>query len=95
MTMMLTRMEEIFHREGFWIEVTRNGKALTNMRQLRKSGVLNSYDFKKKAKGTWTVDRWKRDRFEAVNSNYSCNVLKGDGKVAAAQTTLNTVRDSY
>ncbi len=92
MTMLLTRMREIAEREGFEIEVSRNGKPLVN---LHRDGVLGPYSYRRKLGANKTVDQWKRDRFEATYPGYSCKVLKGDGSYAAGQTTLKTVRASY
>ena len=91
MTMLLTRMHEFATREGVEIEVTRNGKALKN---LRRNGVLNPYPYKKKLPDAKTVSQL-RERFESANPGYSCNVLKGDGKIAVGQTLLGTVRATY
>jgi len=90
--MLLTRLDEIFRREGFMVEVTRNGKSL---KDLRRNGVLNPYEFKRKLKDSKTVREWIEERFESTNPRYSCRVLKGDGTVAIGQTQLGTVRATY
>lgn len=92
MTMLMTRVEEIFTREGFMIEVTRNGKALKN---LKKEGVLGPYKFRRKLGATKTVQEWKTDRFEHSYPGYSCNVLKANGSIAPGQTLLSSVRKTY
>jgi hypothetical protein len=92
MTMLLTRMREIADREGFEIEVTRNGKPLV---RLHKDGVLGPYPFKRKLGANKTVDQWKKDRFEATYPGFSCKILKGNGGYAAGQTTLKNVRSTY
>ena len=92
MTMLLTRMRQIANREGFDIEVTRKAKPLKN---LRKNGVLGPYTFQKKLADNRTVDKWRTNRFELTHPGYSCNVLKGDGKIAVGQTLLRTVREAY
>jgi hypothetical protein len=61
MTMLLTRMHEIATREGFQIEVTRNGKPLNN---LRKNGTLGPYPFTRKVRESHNVEDWKKDRCE-------------------------------
>jgi hypothetical protein len=92
MTMLMTRVEEIFTREGFMIEVTRNGKPL---KDLKKEGVLGPFQFDRKLAGSKSVQDWKTDRFEKCYPGYSCNVLKADGTTAVGQTLLSTVRNTY
>jgi hypothetical protein len=92
MTMLMTRIEEIFTREGFMIEVTKGGKPLAN---LKKEGILGPYEFRRKLGANKTVQEWKTDRFEKSYPGYSCNVLKGDGATVPGQTLLSSVRKSY
>jgi hypothetical protein len=92
MTTVATRAREISDKEGFDIIVTRKGRPV----KPTKNGVLKgSYPFEKKLKGTKTVSDWKKERFAKTYPGYSCEVLKGDGKRATGQTSLQTVRESY
>jgi hypothetical protein len=91
MVMVLTRIDEIYRREGFMIEVTRSGRPVLN----RKNGVLKGYTYGRKLKDSATVNDWIRDRFEQTYPGYSCRVLKGDGSYVAGQTLLGTVCSTY
>jgi hypothetical protein len=46
-------------------------------------------------KHTKTVNDFKRERFEEEYPGLSCDVLMGDGEIAASQANLRTVRESY
>lgn len=95
MVMLLTRMHEIASREGFQIEVFRKTKKRRRPLLVRANGVLGPYPYTKKLKDSKTANDWKNERFKTTYPGYTCNVLKGDGSIAANQTTLRTVRDSY
>jgi hypothetical protein len=91
-TTVLTRMREIADKEGFDItDIKMSGKIL----RITKNGLMGKYDFDKKMKGSKTVNKWIKERFEACYPGYSCNVLNGDGTVAKGQTKLETVRKTY
>lgn len=92
MTTVATRARNIADIEGFDIQVTRNGNPIDP----KENGVLNGpYGFEKKLKHTKTVSEWKQERFEKAYPGYSCNVLTAEGEVAAGNTLLRTVRESY
>lgn len=94
MVMLLTRMRQIANREGFEIEVFRKSRHRRPL-LVHKNGVIGPYPFAKKLKETKTVNDWKTERFEKAYPGYTCDVLKGNGTVAAPQTSLKTVRKSY
>ncbi|WP_174274576.1 hypothetical protein [Sphingomonas bacterium] len=91
MTTVATRVRAIADLEGFDL-VVRKGKSVVD---LKANGVLGSYGYEKKLKHSKTVADWKRDRFKAVYSGYTCDVLLGNGEIATGQTSLRTVRESY
>lgn len=94
MTTVATRASEIYEIEGFSIEfLDSNGESLP----AHKNGLVGSYlkVFEKRSKGAWTVNEWKEKRFSTVYPNYSVNVLKEDGSIAAGQTKISTVRETY
>ena len=91
MTTVQTRLQEIYEREGFNVEVLKDGKVL----KLRRNGVMGSYGEKKKTKDAMTVSRWKSEKFSAWYPALICRVLNGDGTIATGQKKLSTVRDTY
>lgn len=91
MTTIATRSRRIADLEGFDIVVKQNGGAVDP----GLNGVLNGYPYDRAAKYSLTVNDWKRDRFEATYPGYTCDVLNGDGSIAAGQTSIRTVRESY
>lgn len=93
MTTVQTRTREIGDKEDFDIIVTRklSGKPVNPA----ENGLMRKYPFDKKAKGTQTINDWKKKRFERKYPGLSCHVLNGDGTKAAPQTKLETVRASY
>jgi hypothetical protein len=91
-TTVATRIRRIADLEGFDIEVMRDGEVVA----ATDNGVLNAaYQFEKRLKHTKTVADWIKERFEKTYPGFSCRVLKGDGEIAAPQTSLRTVRESY
>jgi hypothetical protein len=91
MTTVATRARRIAELDGFDIIVKFDGVAVP----LSDNSVLGSYPYEKMAMSAWTVADWKAKRFEAVYAGYSCDVLREDGSVASARTTLATIRESY
>ena len=91
MTTVATRARRIAELEGFDIIVKQNGQAIDP----GQNGLLDGYTYDRSAKHTMTVNDWKRDRFEATYPGYMCDVLHGNGDVAAGQTSLRTIRESY
>lgn len=91
MTTVQTRARQIAEVEGFDIIVTQAGAAVDP----KQNGVLGAYDYRKALKHSKTVSDWKNERFQPSYPGYSCDVLLEDGTVAAGQTSLRTVRESY
>lgn len=91
MTTIATRIRRIADLEGFDLVVRRGGKKV----DITQNGALGPYSWEKKLAHTKTVTDYKRLRFEACYPGYTCDVLSEDGSVAAGQTTLRTVRESY
>ena len=93
MTTVATRVRAIANREGF--DLIAKSKRTGNPIKVAKNGVLGPYPFNKKLKDSKTVNDFKRERFENSYPGYSCDILLGDGKKAAPQTTLRAVRATY
>lgn len=92
MTMVLSRIEEIWHREKFKVwNIRRHGKLV----RVTANGVMSEYDWGKMLKGGKTVNEWINERFKVTYPGFSCDILKGDGTVARPQTLLSTVRNTY
>ena len=50
----------------------------------------------KAARDSWSVARWKQERFRSVYPGFEVEILDGDGQpVEFGQTLLETVRESY
>jgi len=77
--------------EGFLVKI----KYLdgTDVRSDREQ--MPPYPYERAAKDSWTVQRWKRDRFRHVYPGFEVDVLSGRLGNARGQTRLETVRDSY
>ncbi|MGD0145200.1 MAG: hypothetical protein ABSC92_18780 [Rhizomicrobium sp.] len=98
MTKVLTRIRQISHREGFdvWkIKHKRNPGSGGGLVRVSNHGVLGKYPFPKAMKGSMTVDRFIKERFERTYPGFTCRVLKADGTEAKGQTKLETVRRTY
>jgi hypothetical protein len=96
MVMLITRINAIARREGFLIDVYRKLKGGKKRPFLNSSnGHLGPYNFHRKLKDAKTVNDWKKERFEPSYPGYGCDILLGNGKKAAGQTSLRTVRNSY
>ncbi|WP_346380801.1 hypothetical protein [Acidithiobacillus sp.] len=91
MTTLATRQREISDREGVdVIFKDKNGQVADP-----KTNGLPKYPYDKAIKGSKTVNDLKNDRLRPNYTGYDFDVLKGDGTVAAPQTTMETVRESY
>ena len=93
MTTVAARASEISEIEGFSIEfLNKDGTQLPS----HKNG-LPSYkkQYERRSRGTWTVNEWKQKRFDSLYPEYSVNVLRENGDVAAPQTQINSVRETY
>lgn len=91
MTTVQTRSRQIAEVEKFDIIVTQNGQPVDP----KANGILGPYGFTKALKHTKTVADWKSERFQSCYPAYTCDVLLEDGRVAAGQTSLRTVRETY
>lgn len=92
MTMVQTRVRQIADLEGFEIVVLRNEIPVDP----RANGLLNGkYPFEKKMKHTKSVADFIKERFERTYPGFTCQILHEDGSIAAGQTHLRTVRESY
>lgn len=92
MTTVLTRIREIAEKEGFEIwHIKRHTKNI----RVTENGAMGKYDFDKRMKGSKTVNRWLKERFQKVYPGMTCSVLNADGSVAKGQTKLETVRHTY
>lgn len=81
----------IFSLEGFEVIIRKaDGSNMRDDMVLR-----NTYSYTKAAPGDWTVNEWIENRFKRYFNGYDVSVLMGDGRVAAGQMKLKTVRDSY
>ena len=93
MTRAATRASEIYEIEGFSIEfLNKDGSQLSP----HQNG-LPSYqkEYERRSRGTWTVSEWKEKRFTNLYPGYTVNVLKEDGEIAAGQTRISSVRETY
>lgn len=91
MTTVQTRSRQIAEVEKFEIQVKKDGEPV----DLKENGMMGSYGWSKALKGTKTVSQWKNERFYNCYDGLECDVLYDDGSVAAGQTNLRTVRESY
>jgi hypothetical protein len=53
------------------------------------------YSFERMAKNSMTIADWKAQRFNPSYPGLKVDVLNGNGDVAAGNTLLSSVRDSY
>jgi hypothetical protein len=56
---------------------------------------LPSWPYERAAKDTWTVARWKRERFKAVYPGFEVDVLDAGSSPVRGQTRLGNVRKTY
>ena len=54
-----------------------------------------SYRCIRAARDSWTVARWKRDRFKRSNPQFDVEVIDGNGNPVQGRTSLRTVREWY
>jgi hypothetical protein len=78
--------------EGFQVHVfTLDGR---NVRSDREG--MPPWNWEKAARDSWSVARWKQERFRSVYPGFDIEILDGDGVVVEfGQTLLETVRESY
>lgn len=56
---------------------------------------IRMYPYEKMAKNAITVASWRDQRFSPNYPGLAVDVLTGDDQIAAGNTLLSTVRDSY
>ena len=56
---------------------------------------LPTFKRQRAMKGFTTVAHWRRVRFDSMYPGFDVDVLYADGTIAAGQTRLTTVRDTY
>lgn len=56
---------------------------------------IPSYTYKKMAKNSSPVIRWKSERFKKIYLGYEVDVLYINGRIAHGRTHLGTVRNTY
>ena len=82
--------KKILEKEGFEVQITKNGK------DVRGDKILPiQYKVDRKSKGDMTVKEWKEARFSMRYPGYGVNVLDSNGKPVSGQTKLCTIRKSY
>jgi len=81
---------EIEEIEGF--EVTFYNK---DGRDTNDSKKVSSYSYSKAAKGAWTVEKWRNEKFKPLYPDLTVSVWNGGGEECYGQTLLRTVRESY
>jgi hypothetical protein len=83
--------KKIWEVEGFAVNfLHRDG---TNVHGA-KAGIPQ-YDYERYARNDWTVNEWKKNRFNKCYPGFDVEVLDGEGNKVSGQTKLGTVRDSY
>ena len=53
------------------------------------------YPYERMAKNSWTVEGWKRLRFNKAYPGFNIDVLDKDGSTCNGHAKLATVRDTY
>jgi hypothetical protein len=91
LTTVQTRSHQIAGVEKFEILIKRDGAIV----DIKTNGLMGPYGWNKALKGSKTVNQWKSDRFRPSYPGLDCDVLYDDGTVAAPQTLLSTVRETY
>jgi hypothetical protein len=77
--------------EGFLVSIQNPDRR--DLRSDRQG--LPSWPYERAAKDSWTVDRWKRERFKAVYPGFEVDVLDADHIPVRGQSRLGNVRDTY
>jgi type I restriction enzyme M protein len=80
---------QIWDVEGFEVAfLSQDGTDVTHRR-------VDDYRFQRAAIGTWTVAKWREQRFTPDYPDFEVDVLDGSGEPVHGKTHLSTVRDSY
>jgi len=82
----------MLRREGFRVQF-RDRQTGRNVRDNLEG--ITSYPYAKMARNSWSVNRWKEQRFNQCFPGFDVCVLRNDGRVAHGRTLLATVRDTY
>ena len=77
--------------EGFLVRIKYLNR--TDVRSDREQ--MPPYPYERAAKDSWTVERWRRERFRRVYPGFEVDVLTSRQVVARGNRRLETVRDSY
>lgn len=56
---------------------------------------VEDYPYERAARGTWTVAKWREQRFAASYPAYQVEVLRADGSMAHGKTLLDTLRAEW
>ena len=56
---------------------------------------LPGYAYERQAKGSMTVSKWRKHRFNQYYSGWQVDVLNADGDAVPGHTKLLKVRESY
>jgi type I restriction enzyme M protein len=81
--------EEIFDVEGFEVRfIGASGGDLADVR-------VDSYDYERASRSSWTVKKWRDVRFAAVYPDFEVEVLDGLGNTAQPRQTLARLRMTY
>ena len=83
---------QIFRREGFRVQF-RDRQTGRNVHDNLEG--IKSYPYAKMARNSWSVNRWKEQRFNQCFPGFDVAVLRNDQHVAHGRTLLATVRDTY
>jgi hypothetical protein len=77
--------------EGFRVRVLSENR---NVRSDREG--MPPWPYENAARDSWTVAKWKQERFVSLYPGFEVDVLDGDGNIVEhGRTLLETVRESY
>jgi type I restriction enzyme M protein len=84
-----TVSSQIQEVEGFDVEfVPRDVSDVSSRR-------VEDYPYQRAARGSWSVTRWKQDRFESNYPDFEVQVLSPDGEAVHGRTLLDNLRAQY
>ena len=78
--------------EGFNV-VVRHRYTRRNARDDMKN--ITQYPYSRMAKNDYTVNQWRRQRFQPTYSGFTVDVVDATGNVSNGNTKLANVRDTY
>ncbi|MBX3313768.1 MAG: SAM-dependent DNA methyltransferase [Actinobacteria bacterium] len=79
---------EIGEIEGFFIRFVDGDEDVSRRR-------VEDYPYQRAARGSWTVAKWREQRFLASYPDFQVEVLRTDGSVAHGKTLLDTLRAEW